>query len=321
MKILTVFTGGTIACSSRNGVLSPEKGNGFLLLDMYKKTDSETGFETAFPYNILSENLCADYLNRLFDCLSGYDLADYDGVIVAHGTDTLQYTGAFLSLRLGLCDTPVVLVSANYPLADSRSNGFENFCAAVGFIRSKQGRGVFISYKNAGDDFVNIHRASRALPHKPYSDDLESLFNQPYGKVENGTFTKNSDYSETAAEFEVIGGAFGKNVLYIRPYPGIIYPDNLERYKAVLLEGYHSGTIGTDSREISGFCENARKNGVPVYLVGAEKGFNYESKQEFDRLGIKVLPPISPITAYMKLCTAATPTEIFNFQLSIYDLL
>ena len=32
MKILTVFTGGTIACSSKGGVLSPEKENGYMLL-------------------------------------------------------------------------------------------------------------------------------------------------------------------------------------------------------------------------------------------------------------------------------------------------
>ena len=31
---------------------------------------------------------------------------------------------------------PIVLVSANYPLDDSRSNGFENFVGAIDFIKS-----------------------------------------------------------------------------------------------------------------------------------------------------------------------------------------
>lgn len=301
MKILTVFTGGTIACSSEGGVLSPDKSNSFLLLDMYKRNDSETKFETAFPYSILSENLCVENLGTLYDCLSGYDLGKFDGVIVAHGTDTLQYTGAFLSYRLGLCDTPVVLVSANFPLSDSRSNGFDNFCAAVDFIRSGQGKGVFISYKNTKEEFARIHRAIRAMPHMPYSDDLRSLDNRPYGIITFGEFVKNPDYYESAEEFKRLDAPVKKSVLYLRPYVGIIYPESLEKYKAVLLEGYHSGTIRTEGSEIKKFCETAKKSGIPVYLTGAEEGFNYESKREFENLGIKVLPKMSPISAYVKI--------------------
>ncbi len=156
MKILTLFTGGTIACSSKGGVLSPDKDNGFLLLDMYRETDGTVDFTAEMPYSILSENLCAENLNTLWSCVSAHDLSKYDCVIVCHGTDTLQYTGAFLSLKLGLCETPVVLVSANYPLNHRRSNGFENFCAAVSFIKSGQGRGVFIAYKNDGEIFAKM---------------------------------------------------------------------------------------------------------------------------------------------------------------------
>ena len=155
MKILTVFTGGTIACSSENNVLSPDKENGYMLLDMYRELDRETEFDTARPYIILSENLQAETLDALYYCIGGYDLSEYDGVIVCHGTDTLQYTGAFLSYRFGLCKTPIVLVSANYPLDHRRSNGFENFCAAVGFIKSGQGRGGFCAVRN--DLYVLLH--------------------------------------------------------------------------------------------------------------------------------------------------------------------
>ncbi len=55
MKILTLFTGGTIACSSKGGVLSPDKDNGFLLLDMYRETDGTVDFTAEMPYSILSE--------------------------------------------------------------------------------------------------------------------------------------------------------------------------------------------------------------------------------------------------------------------------
>lgn len=301
MKILTLFTGGTIACSSKGGVLSPDKDNGFLLLDMYRETDGTVDFTAEMPYSILSENLCAENLNTLWSCVSAHDLSKYDGVIVCHGTDTLQYTGAFLSLKLGLCETPVVLVSANYPLNHRRSNGFENFCAAVGFIKSGQGRGVFIAYYNDGEPAANIHRAIRVLPHLPFSDDLFSLKNKPYGFVKSGVFMLNPEYREDESEFEVLSKPIDRSVLYLRPYPGMIYPELTDEYKAVLLDSYHSGTVGTASEGIKIFCKTAEDKNIPVYLTGSEQGFNYESKQKYSGLGIKLLPPMPPAAAYMKL--------------------
>ena len=146
MKILAVFTGGTISCSESGGVLSPNKGNSFLLL----KSRPDVCFDALMPYTILSENLGAEELELLYKTVSDNISKGYDGIIVAHGTDTVQYSATYLALRLGLCAVPVVLVSANYPLSDSRSNGYDNFSAAVDFIAAKQGRGVFVSYRNSG---------------------------------------------------------------------------------------------------------------------------------------------------------------------------
>ena len=61
MKILAVFTGGTISCSESGGVLSPDKGNSFLLL----KSRPDVCFDALMPYTILSENLGAEELEQL----------------------------------------------------------------------------------------------------------------------------------------------------------------------------------------------------------------------------------------------------------------
>ena len=49
------------------------------------------------------------------------------------------------------------------------------------------------------------------------------------------------------------------------------------------------------------FCLGAEREGVPLFLTGSEEGFDYESKQAFDELGINVLPPMSPTAAYAML--------------------
>lgn len=303
MKLLTVFTGGTIGCSENGGTLAPDAANSALLLRLYRDRtgDRQTEFTAVQPFRILSENMDFARLQALYDCLAAHEPRRYDGVIIAHGTDTLPYTAAYLSLRLGQCAPPVVLVSANYPLADSRSNGVDNFCGAVRFLQARQGGGVFVAYRNTGDGFTTIHRGSELLPHAPYSDSVFSLFGNCFGRVgENGEFVKNLHYIERSLPSLSVRDS-GEDVLWLRAHVGMHYPQDLSPYRAALLEGYHSGTLCTEGEPLRDFCRRAAACGLPVYLTGADDGFHYESKQAYTPLGIRVLPPMSPVTAYMIL--------------------
>ena len=89
-------------------------------------------------------------------------------------------------------------------------------------------------------------------------------------------------------------------VLFLRPYVGMVYPA-LPDVKAVLLEGWHSGTLPTATPELQAFCRAARERGVGVYLTGNRDGFAYESKQLFEALGIRTMQPMSPSAAYVYL--------------------
>lgn len=302
MKITVIFTGGTIACSNKNGALSPDGANSFTLIEMYRAVDGSVEFETLSPYFILSENLGCEHWEKLSDCVK--NVRGSDGVIVTHGTDTLPYTAAYLGLKLGLCDIPVVLVSAAYPLSDSRSNGLDNFRGAVDFIRSGAGKGVFVSYKNSGEN-VRLHRAASVLPHQPYSDSVLSLRDNYFAEIVGGEVVLNPGFEEESF------GDFSEckpngKVLWLRAHPGIVYPP-VDGAKAVLLEGYHSGTLPTAREDFRSFCKAASTAGVPLYLTGSEEGFDYESKQAFDELGINVLPPMSPATAYVMLILKSHP--------------
>lgn len=303
MKILTVFTGGTIGSTKSEGVISPDSENSYKLIEMYTKKDKNVEFTAVQPLNILSENMNGKFLTQLYKCISSYNLSRFDGVIVAHGTDTLQYTAAYLSYAFGLCKTPIVLVSANFPLEDERSNGFHNFCGAVELIRSRKGRGVFVSYANC-EYFADIHRGAKVLQHTAYSDELYSIHDNIFGEIHGEEFVKNDFYSEQQDEISLADCTEleeTSDVLYVKPYVGMTYPQIRQGTKAVLLEGYHSGTLNTYSNELTKFCLDAEKCGVPVYLTGAEQGFFYESKLMFEKLKIEVLPPASPIAMYMKL--------------------
>ena len=302
MKILVVFTGGTISCTNKNGFLSTDEGNSYLLIDMFNRFDSSVQFEMLKPYTILSENLCGDNLMTLYKALKNYDTSQLDGIIVTHGTDTLQYTSAFLGYAFPNSSLPIVLVSANYPLADSRSNGFSNFCAAVDFIKSGEGRGAFVAYKN-GSEAVKIHRATRLLAHAAYSDSLHSIFDMPFGYIENRNFVPNKSYTESESKlvFDDINISSKNDVLVIKSGIDINYPQPDTGTKAVLFEGFHSGTVSTGLKSFQDFCFKAKQLEIPVFLTGACDGFDYESKRFFDELSISALPIAAPISMEMKL--------------------
>ncbi|MBO5624104.1 MAG: asparaginase, partial [Butyrivibrio sp.] len=181
MHILVVFTGGTIGSSVMDGCIAPDAGKGYRLLEYYETVcakeflPDDYEFVTAEPFRILSENMNCKTVLQLIDELKRQTAQqEYDGIIVCHGTDTLQYTAAMTGYCFGVSSVPIVFVSSNYVLEDERANGLDNFAAAVSFIVRKAGRGVFVAYKNTGD-LARIHRASRVLPHLPYSDDIVSL--------------------------------------------------------------------------------------------------------------------------------------------------
>ena len=310
LKITVIFTGGTIGSSRDGDVISPRAENSRLLLDMYRRSGGEAELTVKEPYRILSENLTADRLLSLGDCVKN-SLDGCDGVIVTHGTDTLPYASAYLGYMFGGSSVPIVLVSANYPLADSRSNGLQNFRAAADFIRCAGGTGVFVSYKNTGDGFTTIHRATRLLPQLPYTDSVFSATGACYGRTEGKGFCKNTSYSAVKDEVSFGGEIYG-DVLFLRAHPCMTLPQLTPQIRAVLLEGYHSGTLPTDVPGFCDFCDEARKKAVPVYLTGACEGFDYESKQSFSRLGIVPLPAASPAAMYVKLLLCKNPADVLK---------
>lgn len=305
MNILVIFTGGTIGSSVSGSVISTDNANTFLLLDMYKrKTGREINFATAQPYYALSENNTGEQLTALTDCVCDAVNGDYDGVIVTHGTDTLQYSAAALSYALGASTIPVVLVSSNYVLNDERANGLDNFINAVSFIEQKGGRGVFVSYKNTGDA-PRVHRASRLLAHSEFSDDVFSVKNQYYGHFENGIFVKNAAYTAKNDEAEPFGKTkFSKEcreIKLIQPYVGYGYPKADDGARAVLIKAYHSGTLCTEDDDFRAFANDLRARKIPCFICGAENKTIYESAEAFADYGFKMLPAASLISQYIKL--------------------
>ena len=309
MNISVIFTGGTIGCKAKNGFLSTDESTGYALLDGFDAKSAGVEFSVSRPYSVLSENLSANELNILQKELAEILRGGCDGVIVTHGTDSLLYTAAALEYAFDGCDVPVVLVSAAYPLDDERTNGHINFEAAVNFIKSKAGNGVYVSYKNDGEQGVNIHTATHILTHGECSADLYSVTGKPFAVYENGKITVNYSYSAGGSALGTVEYSDFSEILVIESRPGDSFGYSLDDVKAVVLRPYHSATLNTASSSFEGFCQKAAEKNIPVFLVNSREGLTYESTGLFSSLGIKALPYGTYVSAYMKIWAAVSLGE------------
>lgn len=304
LKILVIFTGGTIGSAADNGWISPDASAQSMLLSGYGGVE----LDTLAPYTILSENLSASEINLLAASVRE-NIGKYDGIIVTHGTDTLQYTAAALSFTVDCADTPVVLVSANYPLADARSNGSANFEAAVALIGAKTGGGVYVSYRNQGCGKTNIHWGARVLGHTETMDELYSLDNQLYAVYTDGKIVLNPKLSKPEATVCNSKLCAEPKILLINSRPGDGFDYDAEKYNAVLFAPYHSGTLNTASKGLAKLCKCAQTHGIPLLLAGLRGGDCYESTRAYEKLGITALPFCGLVQAYMKIWLAVSRGE------------
>ncbi len=145
-KILVLHTGGTISMQAdttgavvtsqdnpMNHVSNPLEGIEVYALDLF---------------NLPSPHIKPKHMLALYHKIK--EEADhYDGVVITHGTDTLEETAYFLSLTVH-SDKPVVLVGSMRPStaisADGPANLYNGICAVAD--PSSKGQGVMVCMNN-----------------------------------------------------------------------------------------------------------------------------------------------------------------------------
>ncbi len=317
--IHVIFTGGTIGSTVNvDGSIGTDKTAAYELIELYRKAGGEANLDVSMPINILSENLSSVHvlsiIEEVNDVLDGPDL---DGIVITHGTDTLQYTAAILSYVFADSKVPIVMVSANRILSDPKSNGPVNFFFAVRFIMEWHGRGVFVSYCNDGESPM-IHRGNRLGNPVVFSDYVYSVRGQFYGRYDcsadnaeswlEASYEPCDNYGVDPDNGEKLFGAKDcrlssdtAGIMRVNAAPGMVYPHIPEKVRAVLLNSYHSGTICLDERMIA-FLGEAHGRDIPVFLLGLSgDAAMYETIRSYDEYGIIPLYDCAPIAQYCKL--------------------
>lgn len=326
MKLLFIFTGGTIGSTQKDNVISPDLNKSYKIINAYKeKYGIDFDYDVVEPYTELSENNTGFHLKTLAECVQNNLDKNYSGMVITHGTDTLQYSASIIGYTVGLDSLPICLVSSNAPIENPVSNALDNLHGAINFIKQKAGNGVFVIYRNGASDTVLAHRATRLLESKAYSDEVISVLNQPYGMFDtNFTFVKNNKYNEKKDDTNPLSckniTSTNEHTQIIQMYPGISYPEISSNVKYIIINTYHSGTLDTKSETARKFFLKAKENGITVFATGIYDGPQYSSAKHYAELGITPIMNLSPVVAYVKLWLADSmglaPKKMLSLSLS-----
>ncbi len=288
MKVLVVFTGGTIGSKSDHNILKASEGVAYTLIETYQNNSTDdVDFTTITPLNIQSENLKPQDWTILIQAIEYADYETYDGVIITHGTDTLAYTSSLLALYFHHIQTPMILVSSHLPLEDPHNNGSINFATAMAFIKAKLAVGVFVSYQNPTQSFGSIFYGERLEMSRQLSAHFDSASGR-FARYKDANF-EIENLLQRAEHQERLQAHFHTKLLYIKPYPGISYDHyDLEDVTCVLHDLYHSGTA--DFKLLDAFIQKCTAKGIAIFLAPCLKTQNlYESSAYLNQTSAQIL--------------------------------
>ena len=148
--ILVLHTGGTISMTeTRDGDIMPSQHNPLLGADSFVPAGVELTNEEIF--NLPSPHMTPERMLTLVKRIRRAEKEGADGVVVTHGTDTLEETAYFLDLTLDSA-MPVVVTGAMRSSNEIGSDGLENLQSAIKTAASDESR-------NKGTLVVKIGRA------------------------------------------------------------------------------------------------------------------------------------------------------------------
>ena len=298
-NILVIFTGGTICTTIKNGVMSTDSSATSALVELFKQSDSPCKKNVMFDkgefFNILSENMTVKKWNELITYFQSKlpECLKYDGIIVAHGTDTLAYSCALFSLLLKNISIPVFFVSSNNSILcedgtqNPKANGCDNFRAAVECICKDIVPDVYATYKNPDDCRMYLHKAENLIQCQIYDENFYSADALDITDIESARFDTVENHTKTnfisLPIMKMKGNELKDCILKVTPYVGLNYDMfNPQNAKAVLHGTYHSGTACVvktsensdynDTSSILYFFDKCAKSNIPFYYSPSQTG-------------------------------------------------
>jgi glutamyl-tRNA(Gln) amidotransferase subunit D len=263
-----IHLGGTIASKvdyttgATTAQFSPDE-----LLELFPELRQEARVESRLLRNMQSENMQPGHYNLVAGAVAEELDKKPQGIIISHGTDTMQYTAAALSFILENVGVPVVLVGSQRSSDRGSSDAAMNLLSAVHFILNTRWRGVGICmHKSTNDDVCWILPGTNAIKlHTARRDAFRPVNSKPIAIVDSRqkSITHVRDDVQPAGAFALKLLDTGLKIGLLKLHPGMHHTElsHYEQYDGLVLEG-----TGLGHAPITVLDDETRENG-PLFEV------------------------------------------------------
>jgi L-asparaginase len=331
ISVLLIYTGGTI------GMVNDPVTGSLVPVDFEHISDQVPELKK-FGYNIrsVSFNPVSDSSNidpemwiKMATVIEDH-VADYDGFVVLHGTDTMAYSASALSFMLENLQKSVIFTGSQLPIGVLRTDGKENLITAIEIAASQDnGRPmvpeVCIYFDN------KLMRGNRTTKiSAEHFDAFDSPNYPPLAEVGlhirfNNKFINFPDPHRDM----IVHKIFNNNIAVLKLFPGlnsnfVKATVNTPGLKALIIESFGSGNAPTYSwftEELKGFIARGGLilNITQCHGGSVEMGL-YETSREMLRAGVlsgKDITSEASVTKLMNLLGRYNDTDKIISSISV----
>ena len=233
-RILIITTGGTIACETTDKGRTPAHSGEQL-------TAGITGCDITVCdlFSCDSTDITPDKWRLL--CRAVKEAEGFDGIVVLHGTDTLEYTAAMLYFTCSRLGIPVIITGAMVPMSEAESDGGGNIRDAVTVACDDRFAGVYAVFAGriiSGGNLIKRHSSEK--------DAFRAFCGEDNGAVCNGKVTA-TVLAEPYEPMKLPETDKKISVIKLSPFTDNLYvPENCS---GAVIESYGAGGIPVHLKE------------------------------------------------------------------------
>ncbi|NJE75661.1 Glu-tRNA(Gln) amidotransferase subunit GatD [Thermococcus sp. ES12] len=331
-SVAIIGTGGTIA--SRIDYKTGAVHAAFTAEELAKAVPEIFDIANITPkllFNIMSEDMRPEYWIRIAHEVARMLNNGEDGVVIAHGTDTMAYTASALSFMLRDLGKPVILVGSQRSSDRPSSDAAMNLICSVRMATADFGEVSIVMHGETGDTYCLAHRGTKARKmHTSRRDAFRSINDIPIARIwpDGRIEFLRKDYRKRTESEVWVDDEMEERVALVKAFPGI-QPEVIDffvdrGYKGLVIEGTGLGHVPTYLIES---IRRATEEGVTVCmtsqcLYGRVNLNVYSTGRRLLKAGVIPCEDMLPETAYVKLMWVLghtdDPREVREMMLTNY---